>query len=540
MPDDSALSDVLPTWASLHDRPIEFVERLWPSAKLTDYQREILASVRDNNQTYVYSGHKMGKSLVAAMAALWFLVTRSPATVLLISASEHQLELVLWAEIARLLRTSEEKLPLKETRLRLRVPTPEEGGFAPRHELIGCAANKPESLQGHNLPRLSGGRPSVLAVCEEASAIPDRFIESLLPQAHRLLAIGNPLRVEGWFYAGCRAGHQHHPTETNRLLRWVRHISPEESPNIIVSRQMDRDGQPGPYPETTPGILSREEFDEWNASWTGARKRMRLFGLLPDEAEQKLFPPAWLDLAQRLGQRVREHEARGGKRRDGPWSLGVDVAQGGGDLTVWVVLGRWGVRHVLAKPTPNTAEISGQTIRLMEQFRIRPSAVAFDSGGGGKQIADFLRDRGHEGILDLQFGSTADDAVKYRNRRTELYGDLREAMEPAERLTKLDELPCEKWPAEARCISFSPDDGLMRDDLAVLPLTYDSEGRLRLPPKDHGRTRESGQRELCVRELLGGRSPDRGDALALAYYAWSRARAERRVVRVPVDRPLVW
>lgn len=531
---DTSLPDPLAPWTRFQSDPQGFAAHFWPGMPLAGYQREILDSVRVNNQTYVYSGHKMGKSLVAAMAALWFFATRSPATVLVISASEQQLEQVMWAELRRLLVNASEKLPFVEHKLRLRLPETEGSRrFVPRHELIGCGANQPESLQGRNLPRQEGGLPTVLVVCEEASAIPDRFIESLLPQAHRLLAIGNPLCTQGWFYDGCRAGDQKHPQESKRLLRRVRQLSPEESPNMAHSRAMDERGEAPPYPEIVPGLLAREEFDEWSVTWDERRKRTRLFGLLPDEADQRLFPPAWLELAKRLGECVCP-------RQDWPvrpYSLGVDVSYGGGDLTAWVVLGRWGVRYVLAKPTPNTVEITGQTIRLMRKFGISDGAVAFDAGGGGKQIADALRDKEFEGVMDVSFAATPRDPAKYRNRRAELYGELREAMEPNDRLLALSQTKCcSAWPPSVHCVSLPPNESELFLDLAVLPLLYDGEGRLRLPPKDQPRVKVSGQVETSVRELLGGRSPDRGDALVLAYYAWSllRERAELETVKKPL------
>ena len=77
-------------------------------------------------------------------------------------------------------------------------------------------------------------------------------------------------------------------------------------------------------------------------------------------------------------------------------------------------------------------------------------------------------------------------------------------------------LPAERWPPKKRFLSIPPDDAKLREELAVLPKSYDGDGRLRLPPK----SRSSGgdRREPTVRELLGGRSPDRADALVLAAY----------------------
>jgi hypothetical protein len=541
MPDDPSPPPLpLDQLAIYRHDPAALVARLWPHLSLPPYQREILESVRVNSHTFVHSGHKMGKSLVAAVATLWFFLTRSPATVLLISAKEKQLEHVMWAEIATLLQLSTEPLPIVQNRLRLRAKDADDEIIA-RHEVVGCAASEPESLQGHNLARLNDGEPTVLVVCEEASAIPDRFIEALLPQSHRLLAIGNPLRVEGWFYKGCKDRNQGRPHEAG-LLRWVRHVSPEESPNLIRSREMDQRGEKGPYPMVVPGLLSRQEYDEWDATWDEPRKRVRLRGELPDEEAMKLYPPSWLDLAQRLGVKLREQLRRDERwHGDGPYALGIDVAYGGGDLTAWVVLGRYGVRHVHARSTPNTTAISGYTIELIRRYQIRSWAVAFDSGGGGKQIADMLRERRDMDfgeIVDVSFGANPLDQHKYYNRRTELYGELRTVLEATAERQALLALSADAWPRQTRCLSLPPDDAKLREDLAVLPYEWDNEGKLRLPPKDHRRRDLSSQMERSVRDMLSGRSPDRGDALALAWFAWTRGKEYLQLERV--ERPMVY
>jgi hypothetical protein len=326
------------------------------------------------------------------------------------------------------------------------------------------------------------------------------------------------------------------------LLRWVRHVDPEESPNLIESRRLDREGITGEYPLVVPGLLSRQEFDEWEATWDEPRKRVRLYGKLPSEDEMKLFPPAWLDLAKQLGGKLRTQMERHSQwRDDGPYALGIDVAFGGGDLTAWVVLGRFGVRHVHAESTPNTATISGRTIKLIEQYHINAWAVAFDAGGGGKQIADMLRDKSEMdfgAIVDVSFGARALEPKKYHNRRTELYGELRFALEPTDARRELLTKKVARWPNEVTCLALPPDEAKLIEDLAVLPYEWDGEGKQRLPPKDHARRDISSQTERSVRERLGGRSPDRGDALVLAWYAWSRAREYQTLERV--KRPLVY
>ncbi|HVC95504.1 MAG TPA: hypothetical protein VND64_17545 [Pirellulales bacterium] len=70
----------------------------------------------------------------------------------------------------------------------------------------------------------------------------------------------------------------------------------------------------------------------------------------------------------------------------------------------------------------------------------------------------------------------------------------------------------------------------------MLPKSYDGDGRLRLPPKS--RSPGGDRREPMVRELLGGRSPDRADALVLALHGWNWVRAYVDATRI--TRPLIW
>lgn len=176
--------------------------------------------------------------------------------------------------------------------------------------------------------------------------------------------------------------------------------------------------------------------------------------------------------------------------------------------------------------------------RLMYRWRIAPGVVAFDAGGGGQQIADALADRWGWKVSIVDFGVKPIRPAEYRNRRTELYGELRKALEPKRRLRQLLSVPAEQWTRKQRCVSLPPDDGRLREELAVLPKRYDGEGRLRLPSKSRSGARSGERREPTIRELLGGRSPDRADALVLAYYAWEDNRETRSLMRV--NRPLVW
>lgn len=473
-------------------------------------------------------------SFLAAFASIWWFATRK-SKVVTISTTEDQLSGVLWGEIGDWLgRATFDGKPFdfgfvrNDLEIRYRD---DEGDPEPKYYLRGRVARKVESIQGNHLPTLYDpitGKEigTVLFVVEEGSGIEDDFFPAIETQRHQSLIIGNPLHDGGTYAETCKAGDLKHPQDPTRLIRKVVWISGEHSPNVILGRKWAAAGRKTSMPRewVTPGVLTYERFLEREATLKGYEKRTRLYGLFPEEEGQKVFPSSWLNLAQQLGvmlrKRAQERIHKGRPRYPGkPFALGVDVSQGGGDLSAWVVWGRFGVVEVLAKETPNTTEIAGTTIQLMRKWRIDPAWVAFDAGGGGKQIADQLRDRGYENLLDVDFGGSALDKKKYKNKRAELYGELREAMQPGLMAKQMLSEGPEHWRnRKLHCASIPPDDAELRKDLAVLPLLRDSEGRLRMLAKEKPK-RRGGAGEKCLRDLLG-RSPDRGDACALAYFAW--------------------
>ena len=121
----------------------------------------------------------------------------------------------------------------------------------------------------------------------------------------------------------------------------------------------------------------------------------------------------------------------------------------------------------------------------------------------------------------VYFGEGATDKATYKNRRAELYGTLAGLMDPdhwrLEKKVEIDEhgeeIELDEYDEESRCFVIDPDDGMLREELYVMPILLDSEGKMKLPPKD----RQGNAREKSLRDMLG-RSPDRADALALAAF----------------------
>jgi len=479
--------------AELATDPLRFFALCWPGTKLSEKQRDVVLSVRDNCETFVHAANELGKTRIAAMVAVWWFASRTPARVITSSSSETQLNSILWSEIRHLIATSAYPLPFRVTSLRVeKIKDLRTGETEPRDFIIGHVTNEVENFQGHHLPN---DKPRVLVIFDEASGVPDIFFDAADSWAHRKLIIGNPLGTTNFFYRLCRGGDVPDPAGSAILLRKVIHIDGRDSPNVKAGmrwKELGRDGEP---PVLISGLLTYQEFVRREATWDQVKKTTRLYGQFYEGDQALLFPMSWLDAAmnqcrwQELTNRKRIVEA-----------IGVDVAAGGRDDTCWTTVDYSGVIEQIVMDLPNTMEIVGRTLRLIQAHNLSAERVAIDAGGGGKQITDRLHEQGCF-VRSIGFGEAADDSQAFKNRRAELYGNLRRLIDP-ERENGGFLLP----PLAAE----------LRQELAVLPLQYDSEGRMFLPPKDPRPNQAAHIRSL--RQILG-RSPDRADSLALAAWA---------------------
>jgi len=486
--------------------PIKFCKKCWPELNLYDKQKEILYSVRDNDETFVPAGNELGKDFVAALAALWFFVTRRPAKVVTTSVKGDQLNDVLWAEIRRFIDTSRHKLPIIYNHLLIRQER-NDGTLEPRSSLTGQVVQKGESLLGRHLERAAGGIPRTLAVFDEASGIDDQAYESSDTWAHRKLIIGNPYPCNNFFFKGVRAGDL--AAEGNgHLYRKVIRIKAEDSPNIRYAFSQEKVGKEVTGKLLIPGVITYSTYRKRRKLWDKVRQCIGLDAEFYEGAEVLLYPPDWLNRAEsiagRLGNRLRRAE-----------TIGVDTAEGG-DSSVWAVVDKLGLMYLLSMKTPDTSVIPKRTLALMTEYNVPAEKVFFDSGGGGKEHADRLRSQGHE-VQTVAFGgaASAQDIVRrmrttgerleeretkyiYRNRRAEMYGILR---------MKLD-------PSNEEGFGLPAEYSELRRQLSPIPLTYDEEGRLELLPKQK---RDSKSTRQTLTDLIG-HSPDEADALVLAVF----------------------
>ncbi len=495
--------------------PVTFQQLCWPDLRLYDKQIEILESVRDNDETVVPAGNKLGKDFIAGFIALWFFCSRSPAKVVTTSSSQPQLKAVMWGEIRRFINTSKYQLPIQYNDLLIRQLMGD-GTLEPRSYLQGLTSNEEENLQGHHLELGEDGKARTLAIFDEASSIDTKFYNAADTWAHKKLIIGNPLPCVNFFFKKVKLGDVQ-SEEGDRYYTKVIKVQAMDSPNVRLGQAQEKLGKKPTHEILVPGVVDYALYKKRRATWDPIRQTIGLDGEFYEGAEVRLYPPEWLARAQEYAATL----GTGGRKAAG---LGVDPGQGGDD-TVWTVVDLKGIIEQIAKKTPDTTECGTVTLALMKKYGIPPEKVCFDIGGGGKEHADYLR-RDHDlPVRTVGFGQSASDpdrykrmrtsaekeqatetAYTYKNRRAEMYGLLRTIMEQGD-------------------FAISATLTELLRQLAVFPLQFDSEGRMYLPPKDKPTPQFKG---TTIKEMLGC-SPDEADSLVLAVYAMRTGRKKFKV-----------
>ena len=507
--------------AGLLKDPVNFQQIFWPNSVLTDYQVEILKSVQENKITVVPAGNKLGKDYVAAFCGIHFFCSRMPCRVVTTSVDGSQLNGVLWGEIRNFLQTAAFPLPVHVNHQQLRQKMPD-GTLRGNSEFIGRVVEKGEGLLGRHLPYGPNMEPRVLCIIDEASGFDDGNYMGIDTWAHRILIIGNPFPCENFFKRLVQGGDK--LSDAPHLKHDVKVIKVEAkmSPNVRLAHEEERLGRPLSRRIIVPGCMDIDDFNWRVKTYDPIKLAAGIYAEFYEGEEVRLFPDEWLRISNEQADKL--HRSPPKERRTLPRAMGIDTAEGG-DNTVWTIVDRMGMLYQLSKRTRNTAVIKGQTIALMREYGIEPEGVMFDHGGGGKEHADYLRDAGYD-VRSVGFGespSSPDEFIPgwvdpddkkdlkqekyiYKNKRAQLYGVLRQVLDPNTKGESDVNNPVFGIPEKY---------GEVLRQLRPLPLKYDGEGRMFLPPKNKPTPNYKGD---TIKDLIG-HSPDESDSLALAVFS---------------------
>lgn len=184
--------------------PIKFGQKFWPDVTFYRQQREIIYSVRNNDETFVPAGNMLGKDFVSGFIALVEFLLHPVARVITTSVKDDHLR-VLWAEIHRFIQTAKYPLtrdkggPLIVNHREIRKVDPKTGVRDDFQYLIGCVSEKGEGMAGHHAPYSLG-------IIDEASGVDDTVYSQMDTWAKRKLVIGNTLPCSNFFYKGVKGG----------------------------------------------------------------------------------------------------------------------------------------------------------------------------------------------------------------------------------------------------------------------------------------------------------------------------------------------
>lgn len=419
-----------------------------------DIQAEILLSVANNQLTSVRSGHGIGKTALESWTIKWFIYSRPFPKIPCTAPTKHQLHDILWAELNRWNRQSADGDLFEWTDERFYHKAHREEWFA-----VPRTAVKPDALQGFHADH-------ILYILDEASGVPDKIfgpvLGSLSTAGARLLACGNPTNLAGWFYDS---------HTKNRGIYNPFHVDGRNSPRVTKEYiQMIID-------------MFGEDSDVF---------RVRVEGNFPKAMPDSFIPLDWVERNS-----VKELLIIKPHRID----IGVDVARFGDDQSVLCpVFNRQHQQKPEIYNHNDTMELAGRTIQMLDRYTDKygriPMSVRVDCDGLGVGVYDRVKEvvkqrkMTHVTIIEGHFGGAGgklftSDPVRYSNSTGMMWGTIRELL----RHNKLT-----LWYNDSQI-----------SQISNRKYRVNSDGDIELERKEEMKKR-------------GLKSPDLGDALALAIY----------------------
>lgn len=417
------------------DNPDDFVREVFtgdpslPDVVPEPWQVEALRAIAAENRIAIRSGHGVGKTTFLAWAILWFLLTHYPAKIPATAPTAHQLEDVLWAELAawhrRLHPALRQLVTLKSGRLDF-TAAPEESFAVART----ARREQPEAFQGFHAKHL-------LFIGDEASGIDDIVFQvgegaMSTPNAKTILT-GNPTRTQGYFYDAF------HPVAGQRRW-WTLKVGCDESSRVDPDYIEDMKARYG------------EDSNVY---------RVRVLGEFPKQDDDVVIPLEWIEQAK----------ARDVEPIVGPVVWGVDVARYGSDRSA---VAKRMMNHLLEPVVSwSQADLMQTTGRIVAMYETtighrRPKQILVDAIGYGAGVADRLKEQGLPAIA-VNVSEKPGIGERYLRQRDELWFKAREWFQ------ERDAVIC--------------DDETLIGELSSIRYTFTSNGKIRVEGKDEMKKR---------------------------------------------------
>lgn len=393
------------------------------------WQAEMMTAVaKGHRRISVRSGHGVGKSTAVSWLALWYILTRYHAKIVITAPTSAQLYDALFAEIKRWVREMPEALQtlleVKAERIELKE-MPQENFISARTS----RAEQPEALQGIHAEH-------VMLIADEASGIPEQVFEaaagSMSGHNATTILLGNPVRSSGFFY------------ETHNRLAdewWTRRVSCVDSPRVSEAYVKEMASRYG---------------EESNAF------RIRVLGEFPRSDDDTVIPMELLELA------VQRDVAQ---TKFAPLVWGLDVARFGSDKSALCKRqGNTVTEPIRIWSNLDLMQLTGAVVAEWEALQPseRPAEILVDSIGLGAGVVDRLRELGLP-ARGINVSESPALGHTYRNLRAELWHKAKAWLEKRD---------C-RLPKDERLIS----------ELATVRYSFTSNGKIQIESKDEIRKR---------------------------------------------------
>lgn len=468
-------------WARWRADPEAFAMENF-GVRLWDKQIEIIRACFKRKKVACRSGHKIGKSLTAAVLAVLWVGALPRARVVMTSSSARQVEKILWLEVRQLFA--------KSKRLDARAPRPDgrgrweamglpEPGLDPETGIVlgdgrfvvGFTASSPERMAGTSSDQL-------LYIADEASGIEQEIAEAIegnCAGGGHILMLSNPTRTSGWFYDAFHRARAEWQTF---------HVSALDTPNVRSKKKL------------IPGLAVWEWVEQKRQTWgeRSAIYQVRVMGNFPSQGDQSVISLALVEVAKERGIAIREAEldGRGYPNVPGQVCIGVDPARFGPDHTALVLRRGQHLLEVVKRHGIDSLEIVGEVVHLAENARrdaydSKPRVYIDVTGGYGAGAHDILQEEPRVEVYGVTASAAADaqasDEPEFANGRAQLWWGMKRFLEEGG--------------------SIPPDCEDLEADLVAPEYRFDARGRILIESKDD------------LKKRLG-RSPDVGDAACLA------------------------
>ena len=476
--------DAIRNQRAIRTDPINFACNIL-GVKPWDKQQQILDAIALNRSVAVRSCNGAGKTFTAAITILWWLMSYDNAIVITTAPSERQVREILWRELRNLYVPVRDTIGGKLTRTRLE--------FGSKRYAYGFSTNTEDRFQGFH----SG---NILVIVDEASGV-DEFIYNAIrgvitAKNSKLLLIGNPHGYAGTFYD---AFHK------NRKRFETIHVSAFDLPAFKAQGITEKNIQDIEFPDYDDDQQDQDGFDEQyeahhslglsSPQWAidvfndlgpqSSVYQTRVLGQFPEEADDTLIP-------------LRDVEAAVKRRSDIPPDtkpvMGVDVARFGNDKTVIIIRHGPKVIYIDELRKSDIVNTTGAVVTAALKYKLKDIIV--DEIGVGAGVLDNLKADKRFNAQGLNGSNSPSNNEKYLNLRAEVFDGLRQRFADGD-------------------ISI-PNDPELISQMASLTYKYNARGQLQLESKDAIRS-------------SGHQSPDKADAIALAFTSEIKSKPRQRV-----------